>query len=78
MSRKVAISGLWLVFVARVSLGQSALRDLPDVYVSSTPTITVTIAINPPPNVAAVGLEDKPPSTSAVLSVSDNGSLDVQ
>ena len=78
MSHEVAVSGLWLVVVAQVSLGQSAVRDLPDIYVSGTPTGTVTIAINPPPEVAAVGLEDKPPSTSAVLSVSDNGSLDVQ
>jgi len=61
-----------------MAAGQSAVRDLPPVYGGGVTSIQVSITINPPPGVAVVGLEDKPPSGWPVSNISDGGAFDVQ
>ena len=55
----------------------SASRDLPSGYRAGTP-FSVSITVQLPPAVVAVGLEDAPPAGWAVSDISDNGAWDSQ
>ena len=63
---------------APMAAGQSAVRELPPTYGGGVSGFAVTITINPPQGVAAVGLEDLPPAGWPVSNISNNGALDVQ
>jgi len=63
---------------APMAAGQSAVRELPPTYGGGVSSFTVTITINPPQGVAAVGLEDRPPADWPVSNISNSGALDMQ
>lgn len=63
---------------APIAAGQSAVRDLPPTYGGGVWSFTVTITINPPQGVAAVGLEDLPPAGWPVSNISNGGARDAQ
>ncbi len=74
---RFGVSVLILGFFAPLAFGQTATRDLPPAYGNGVYGFTVSIAINPPPNVAAAGFEDRPPREWTVSNISNGGALDV-
>ncbi len=75
---KIGAFILAVCLAASTAAGQSAVRDLPPVYGGGVTSFSVSIAINPPPGVAVVGLEDKPPAGWPVSNISNGGALDTQ
>ena len=68
--------GIVLLAAAPASaLAGSATRDLPEYYRPAV-TFTVTIAIDPPPDAWAVGLEEIPPTGWTVSNISNGGVWD--
>lgn len=75
---RIAFCALAMGLAAPMAAGQSAVRDLPPVYVAGDTGITTLITINSPQGVAAVGLEDRPPAGWPVSNISNGGALDIQ
>ena len=75
---RIALIPLAVGLSAPMAAGQSAVRDLPPTYGGGVSNFTVSITINPPQGVAAVGLEDRPPAGWPVSNISNSGALDVQ
>lgn len=75
---RICLCALVLGLTAPIAAGQSAVRELPPVYGGGVSSISVSITINPPQGVAAVGLEDLPPAGWPVSNISNSGALDVQ
>jgi hypothetical protein len=75
---RICLFALAVGLSAQIAAGQSAVRELPPVYGGGVSNIAVSIKINRPPGVAAVGLEDLPPAGWPVSNISNPGSLDPQ
>ena len=75
---RIGLSALAVGLAAPMAAGQSAVRDLPTTYGGGVSSFAVSIAINPPQGVAAVGLEDLPPAGWPVSNISNGGALDVR
>ena len=75
---RIALFTLAVGLSAPMAAGQSAVRELPPTYGGGVSSFAVSITINPPQGVAAVGLEDLPPAGWPVSNISNGGTLDVQ
>jgi hypothetical protein len=75
---RIGLIALAVGLAAPMAAGQSAVRELPPTYGGGVWSFTVTITINPPQDVAAVGLEDLPPAGWPVSNISNGGARDVQ
>ena len=65
-----------LLMIGGAAFGQSASRDLPDMYRPSGPAQTVTVTLSDIGGVTAVGIEDKPPAAWTVSNISNSGAFD--
>jgi hypothetical protein len=75
---RIGLIALAVGLAAPIAAGQSAVRDLPPTYGGGVSSFAVSITINPPQGVAAVGLEDLPPAGWPVSNISNGGARDVQ
>lgn len=75
---RLGLIALAVGLTASIAVGQSAVRELPPTYGGGVTSIAVSITINPPQGVAAVGLEDLPPAGWPVSNISNGGALDAQ
>ena len=75
---RIGLCTLAVGLSAQIAAGQSAVRELPPTYGGGVSSFAVSITINRPQGVAAVGLEDLPPAGWPVSNISNLGSLDTQ
>jgi len=75
---RIGLCTLAVGLSAQIAAGQSAVRELPPTYGGGVSSFAVSITINRPQGVAAVGLEDLPPAGWPVSNISNGGALDVR